>query len=419
MRRGAVLVALLVALVWANPARAVIGTIDNVPAATLLIPYFEVDVADATGVTTLIGIQNTSATAVLVHLTLWTDLGIPTFAFDVYLTGYDVQTINLRDVLVTGYLPVTASDGQDPTDNISPQGLFSQDINFASCGSYFPYVNPAVTAAKRAHLQAWHRGLASPSTGTCAGAPHSDQIARGYVTIDTVTQCYMGLDPPPGMGFPTDPGYFCTGGGCVASNQNVLTGDFFIVHPGNNFMESDLAVAIEASGSNPLTSTPGSYTFYGRSLNWSAADNREPLPNMWAARYLADASSYRVWRDPAVAPVVAGFTCGLLPPAFPLDQVQTVAFDSEENPLLLAGTWFPYSTLEIEVDAGGLPATDKQGFMYLNLNSTTSLGPPPGAFRQSWVTVKQNHQGRFSASWPALQMGNPAQAANQVLPVSE
>jgi len=33
--------------------------------------------------------------------------------------------------------------------------------------------------------------------------------------------------------------------------------------------------------------------------------------------------------------------------------------------------------------------------------------------------VKQNHQGRFSASWPALQMGNPAQAANQVLPVSE
>jgi len=57
--------------------------------------------------------------------------------------------------------------------------------------------------------------------------------------------------------------------------------------------------------------------------------------------------------------------------------------------------------------------------MYLNLNSTTSLGRLRGAFRQSWVTVKQNHQGRFSASWPALQMGNPAQAANQVLPVSE
>ena len=31
------------------PANAVIGTIDNVPAATLLLPYFEVDLANPNG----------------------------------------------------------------------------------------------------------------------------------------------------------------------------------------------------------------------------------------------------------------------------------------------------------------------------------------------------------------------------------
>ena len=59
----------------------------------------------------------------------------PTLDFDIYLTGYDVQTINLRDIFVAGNLPRTASVGQDPDDDISPQGPVSQDINFASCGT--------------------------------------------------------------------------------------------------------------------------------------------------------------------------------------------------------------------------------------------------------------------------------------------
>ena len=108
-----------------------IGTIDDVPAATLLLPYFEVDIADANGVNTLFSINNASATAVLAHVMVWTDLSVPVLDFDVYLTGYDVQTINLRDIFVNGNLPRTASAGQDPGDTISPQGPASQDINFA------------------------------------------------------------------------------------------------------------------------------------------------------------------------------------------------------------------------------------------------------------------------------------------------
>src|SRR6186713_1803490 len=132
MRRNLSRVLLLVVglLLVGGAAFAEIGTSDVVPAATLLLPYFECDldanlVPSTTGVKTLFSINNASATAVLAHVTMWTDESIPTLDFDVYLTGYDVQTINVCDIF-NGNLPVTASDGQDPKDTISPQGPLSQ-----------------------------------------------------------------------------------------------------------------------------------------------------------------------------------------------------------------------------------------------------------------------------------------------------
>ncbi|MGV3519001.1 hypothetical protein, partial [Luteitalea sp.] len=121
----------------------------NRPGATLLLPYFEVDLANPAGATTLFSINNASATAVLGHVTVWSDLGVPVFAFNVYLTGYDVQTVNLRDIF-SGTVPRTASAGQDPTNTISPRGVLSQDINFASCNGQLPL--PAVPASLREHL---------------------------------------------------------------------------------------------------------------------------------------------------------------------------------------------------------------------------------------------------------------------------
>ena len=74
---------IVAALVVAPSAPAVIGTIDVAPAATLLYPYFEADPANPNGVTTLLAVSNSSATAVVVHFTLWTDLGVPTETFNV------------------------------------------------------------------------------------------------------------------------------------------------------------------------------------------------------------------------------------------------------------------------------------------------------------------------------------------------
>src|SRR5215210_2076623 len=150
MKKTALSLALLALLAFSGPAVAEIGTIDDVPAATLLLPYFECELGPTLvptpgGVTTLFSINNASATAVLAHVTVWTDESIPTLDFDVYLTGYDVQTINDCDIF-NGRLPVTASFGQDPKDTISPKGDISQDINFASCTGRLPYVNPVLGA---------------------------------------------------------------------------------------------------------------------------------------------------------------------------------------------------------------------------------------------------------------------------------
>ena len=108
MKKLCVCLALLGLLGLGGQALAVIGTIDDVPAATLLLPFFQVDSHDpVNGVNTLFSINNASATAILAHVTVWSDQSVPVLDFDVYLTGYDVQTISLRDILLNGTMPLT------------------------------------------------------------------------------------------------------------------------------------------------------------------------------------------------------------------------------------------------------------------------------------------------------------------------
>ena len=89
------------------PAQAVIGTLDRVPAATLLLPYFEDDLADANGPQTRFTLVNASDTQQLAHVTLWTDMGVPTLDFDLYLGGFDSVEVDLRLLFTKGVLPQT------------------------------------------------------------------------------------------------------------------------------------------------------------------------------------------------------------------------------------------------------------------------------------------------------------------------
>src|SRR5258705_3100210 len=93
------------------------------PAATLLLPYFEVDLQTAGAQTTLFTITNVSRYSQIAHVTIWTDWGFPVLTFNIFLAGYDVQSINLKDVLVRGIVGSPAGTG--PTTVKSPLGALT------------------------------------------------------------------------------------------------------------------------------------------------------------------------------------------------------------------------------------------------------------------------------------------------------
>ncbi|MEO6192423.1 MAG: hypothetical protein ABIS20_05400 [Thermoanaerobaculia bacterium] len=423
--RNCAIVLLLAGLLASAPARAVICTVDEVPAATLLLPYFEVDLGNQWGHGTLFSINNASATAVLAHVVVWSDLSVPVLDFNIYLTGYDVQTINLWDVL-HGTLPRTASDGQDPTDTISPQGAFSQDINFASCTGLLP--PPQLPASFVDHLRLALTGQASPVLGgRCAGRAFGDNVARGYITVDTVNNCTLR--------FPGDPGYFGSGGTGDATNQNVLWGDYFYVSDMQNFADGNPLVHIEASATDPQTSVAGQYTFYGRYVNWTAADNREPLATNFAVRYVtggtfSGGSDLIVWRDSKVnqSPFTCPVSPGARPSWYPLGQEGIVIFDEEEQPQVAQSfpvspqppqtglIPFPAEAQRTAVGGADLPVPFAFGWLYLNLNTTVAAAganpPEDPAAAQAWVTVEMKAQGRFSVGFDAIQLDSACLASH-------
>ena len=356
-RLGVFLGAGLLLCALGAPAGAMHCAIDQVPAATLLLPYFEVDLADFNNVTTLLDLTNTSPAATLAHATIWTDWGVPALGFDVYFTGYDVQIINLRDV-INGNLPVTASAGQDPKDVYSPHGPRSTDVNYASCSGVLPPANPLSPTAV-ADLRAKLKGEPIPSTPTlCAGSPRGDQIARGYVTIDVVTGC-TALDP-------TSPGYFSG----VASNDNKLVGEMLVITAGStDTMWTYPLIHLEAA-----TLPPSSPSFYGRYVGDSGADGREPLPSSYAARFLGPSpeSSTRllVWRE---TPAMSGpVPCASGPAWVPL-ATNAVQLVDEATQAFPAAASLPVAANAIEV-ATDLASPLQQGLAILQLDHTAMGG---------------------------------------------
>ena len=394
-----------------------IGTVREEPAATLLLPYFEVDLGNPAGRLTRFWINNASATAILAHVTIWSEMAVPVFAFNVYLTGYDRETINMRGIL-QGALPQTASAGQDNVDQISPKGPLSQDINFASCTGTLP---PAqLSAGDVAALQAALTGASSAMLGgKCAGR-ESPGTARGFVTIDTVNNCTLRL--------PGDPGYFGAGGTGDATNQNVLWGDFAYAN-GNAPIQGAPLVAIPANATDPLTSTSGGYTFYGRLVDWNASDNRQPLATNFAARYVRGITEAIAWRDPKVAQ--QPFTCGTLPEWYPLGEEGIVIFDQQEhpevpttypvapqppNPGLVPFPVAAQTTLVGQGQAvngvlpiGAFPVSFTSGWIYYNLNTTViaagSNPPADPAASQAWLMTIRSVVG---SAGPIGLVGGPA-----------
>lgn len=361
------------------------------PAATLLIPYFEVNLDDEQGETTLLSVNNASAKPALARVVLWTDWGVPTLAFDIYLTGFDVQSLDVRDLL-RGTLPVTGS-------GLSNVGSLSKDGDeFAGCDT------AAVSATFQSRGQAWlraahtGRALKGKQAGKCAGSGRGGAaMATGYITVDTVNRC-----SPPSISTtvntPADPTYFADGGQGLASNSNVLWGDVYWVGARQRTATSQPAVHILADAD---FFSPGDYTFYGRYNGFDSRDNRAPLSSLYYARVLAGGlisggTSLMVWRDnrrPDASPVA----CGAHPDWSDLGEMQLVAFDEEENPQEIPDSnAFPLATQKVRIGSQAVPFGKGSGWVLLD------LWHRDGTHAQGWVGVVMSSGGRFSTGHAAI-----------------
>lgn len=428
--------AMLAVALFTTSARAVefnARALSNQPAATLLLPYFEATLKTPAagkqpGPTTYMTVINTSATAMLAKVTVWSDLGVPVLGMHMYLTGYDTQTFDLGEIVRTGKMPATASAGQDPQDTISPKGYPSQDINFASCQDKLPFTQLPPDFV--AHVKASLTGQFSSVFGGCAGRNVGDGLARGFVTVDTINNC---TDRSPG-----DPGYFAAGGSGDATNQNTLVGSYQYVNASTGVAEGDSLVSIQASATDADTTTDGKYTFYGKFVDFSAVDNRQPLATNFDLRYRKDATVFTkgtsviAWRDQKIW--TGPFACGTTPAWYPLGQEQIAIFDEQEHPVVPVSipvapqpptpTFAPFQGVanKVLVGSAALPTPYDSGFMQANLNTSVAIAPantwPPADPTASQGFITTLFEGKTSmASSPAAPLDSAALPSHTLIPV--
>jgi hypothetical protein len=350
--RFSALFAVLLAAGVSAPSRAALCGLDRAPGSTLLLPYFRVNLANPGLETTLLAINNADLSEALVKVVLWSDLSYPVFDFDVYLSGRDVETINLRDVL-NGNLPAS----------FPPMG------SFPGCGPVLPTVAP-IYPPLVPYLADALSGQAVIFPGTLTPVQlgsASPGIAQGFLTVDVVGQCTTSIV--------SDPGFWISGGSGVGQNRNILWGDYFYVDVTNGFAQGFNLVQLEADASLGA----GTYTFYRR-FNPAGEDNREPLATLHSVRYAhggAFSGETRIfyWRDPKRT--INPFAPGPPPAPFPLDQTQILIYDEQENVSVPApGNYFPYAAGQVEVGTD-IPTPYPFGVIYVDLNTTVAGSQVP------------------------------------------
>jgi len=381
------------------------------PAATLLLPYFEVDVDSAAGLgeTTIFTITNTTDQPQAARVALWTDRGYPVINFNVYLTGYDVQSINLFDIIRRGQIAPDAGTGSDvshvgrlsgtppDTDNDNPR------LNEASCRD-LPVQLPQVYITRMREALTNGTVPAIGSTPACQNAGGDHENAVGYVTIDVVNKC-SALMPNEASYWTSDLGY-----------DNVLIGDYIQINGANDYAQINPLVHIRAvpEGGTYTTTTPTNLrrTFYSsfQAAGATTADRRQPLPSTFAARWIDGGATgfetfLKVWREGKTG---TGSTCEAYGANALLTSTEIVRFDEEENPETFSPAQHPIiptaALLDISDDDVFPPATggDVAGWVYVNLDEFEN----DTIARQGWAVVSMRAEGRFSGDMDAQALGN-------------
>ena len=368
------------------------------PAATLLLPYFEVDLDDSQGETTIFTITNVTNLDRIARVTLWTDYAYPVLTFNVELTGYDVQSISLYDVLANGVIG---------PEKRAARGRYSKANEAIECGE-LPRTLPPETIAL---LESAFTDGKAPECNF-VGNRHGN--AAGYATIDLVSNC-SGNNPLAEQYWTEDLAF-----------DNVLIGDYQQVHSRNDFAQGSPLVHIRAIPEGGTAAERLAHqnehganltrTLYARYLPWYAPkiDSRQPLPSVFAARWIASwifETSLKIWREGKTGPSA---TCATHEDnvAFFMD---TILFDENENafgeipqsritPITVERT-LPATSLTSVTDYLVFPPVSNgavAGWMYLNLDNKVGDGKATG----NWVITSLRAEGRFSADMNAAPLGN-------------
>ncbi|HYR28634.1 MAG TPA: M28 family peptidase, partial [Thermoanaerobaculia bacterium] len=360
------------------------------PAATLLLPYFDIDLSGAGSETTIFTVTNTTNLPQVARVTLWTDYAFPVVHFHLFLTGYDVQSVNLFDVIQNGIIAPPGGTGA----SVSPVGALSKSNNpvldEASCGT-LPGNIPAALVTR---MQAAFTTGNIPGSCTAAGTSHPNR-AIGYATIDVAGNC--------GSSIPTDGSYLST----EIRFDNVLIGDYQQVSGTQQFARGNNMVHIRAlpEGGSPATRIGAAFvnnfprTFYSRYA--TSAETRQPLPSLFAARWIHGGPSnyrthFKVWREGNTSIATACSAYRLLGGEIRMTEI--VRFDEDENPETFApfspanpGPAYRSSSSLDSDDADFFPPNTLGaigGWMYFNLDSRNQTGNPPAS--QNWVVVSMS-----------------------------
>ena len=383
-----------------NNASCDIGTF---PAATLLLPYFEVEakkhVSDAAN--TIFTVVNTSPKPQIARVTVWTDYGYPALWFNVFLTGYGVEAISLYDVIANGVLPQTSSNVQ-PGPRSRPNDANPNITSLDDCGSLGGPLPQSVVDSLTAMLTSG----ASPNDCRLGG---SHPMAAGYVTVDLVSSCSKVS--------PLDPEYYAK----ALLFDNVLTGDFERVVPDKkvgNYAGGNPLVHIRAIPEGGPSGSVGSglpYTFYDRFTPAAARhiDRRQPLPSTFAARYIEGGTAsfhteYTMWREAATSAAAGCVAANATVP-----YLSIVRYDEFENPTVGSGPrTFPVAASAATTSAVFPPRVGASvaGWMLINLDNSAGASassaystPRPS---QNWIVVKMQAEGRYGVEYDATALAN-------------
>ncbi|MCM2315475.1 MAG: hypothetical protein NDJ92_10035 [Thermoanaerobaculia bacterium] len=394
--------------------------ISTSPAATLLLPYFEVD-PSGLGENTLVTITNVSDTSIVAHVTVWTNWSYPVLDFNIFLTGYDVQSMSLRSLLVNGDIPNTArATATSPRGARSTRGASWIEAPYttaglaASCGSAQGGVGAIPGFLLPAIQSALTGGPFSVGLINCSQVADESDSYVGYITIDTTNRCSQSL--------PTDPGYFGAAG--EIKHENQLIGDYIRLNDAEGYSGGNPLVHIKAiPGGNPaLGATTLTSSFYQRyQAAFATTDRRQPLPGLFAARYIEPGTAagfdtdFVIWREGTTL----NAACATIDDNASFPYVEIVRFDERENPTTttvgcqvspcLDEEFGLSETQLVNLSSPIFPpdstSTDPGGWMYMNLQHAEFITRPS----QNWVQVRMTGAGVYGVDFDAAYLGNGCQ----------